>query len=277
MILLISALLAAAPIASMSEGQLDEKLAATQKILVMGDRVDAISQLFVGTPYTEFPLGEGGDGPEPQARWRLDGVDCQTFVETVLALANSKSTGQAKKILDDIRYGKDPISFANRNHFTEAQWLPSNFEKGYLSDEVPTIDGHAPSAELVLKRAQWSKLPGFGRLTAADIPEGRFPIRYLTPSALRKRQASIETGSIILVVREADPKRIVRTSHMGFVLRGANGIFVRHATSGPEHKVIDEPFDAYLERMQGFKKWQVVGFGLATPLDGKVRAAGFQP
>jgi len=275
--ILLALLVATAPIASMSEDQLDQKLAATQKILVMGDRIDALSALFVGTPYTEFPLGEGGSGPEPQARWRLDGVDCQTFVETVLALANAKTTAHAKKLLDDIRYGKDPVSFAHRNHFTEAQWLPANTSKGYLDDEVPAIDGHAPAADLILKRSQWSKLPAFGRLVDADVPEGKFPIRYLSAATLKKRQANIETGSVILVVREANPKFVVRTSHMGFVLRGPRGIFVRHATSGPEHKVIDEPLDAYLSRMQGFHKWQVVGYGLYTPLDAKVRASQIQP
>ncbi len=276
MIAIALALLAAAPIAQLSDAQLDQKLAGVQKMLVVGDRIDAVSSLFVGTPYVEFPLGEGGDGPEPQARWRLDGVDCQTFVETVLSLANAKSTAHAKALLDDIRYSKPPLSFAHRNHFTEAQWLPANIEKGYLRDEVPSIDGRAPAADLHLARAKWSKLPGLARLASADIPEGKFPIRYLTPAQLKKRASSIEIGSVILVVREDDPKRIVRTSHMGFVLRGPRGLFVRHATSGAEHKVIDEPLDDYLTRMDSFKKWRVIGFGLAMPLDAKVRAGQVQ-
>ena len=38
-------------------------------------------------PYGDYPLGEGS-GVEPQPRWRVDQVDCQTFVETVLAMAD---------------------------------------------------------------------------------------------------------------------------------------------------------------------------------------------
>ncbi len=269
--LLVSTLVSA-PIAGMSDDQLDQQLASVAQHPI-GDRIDALSALFVGTPYVEQPLGEGGTGPEPQARWRLDGVDCQTFVETVLALANAKSTAHAKALLDDIRYSQEPFTFAHRNHFTEAQWLPSNLQKGYLSDEVIGLDGRAPSADLVLKRAKWSQVPGLERLKEADIPEGKFTIRYLTPAGLRAHVANIETGTVILVVRAADPKRVVRVSHMGFVLRGPHGIFVRHATSGPEHKVIDEGLGAYLLRMQSFKKWPVVGFGLAQPLDAKFRAS----
>jgi len=260
MIALAALLFAVAPIAKLSDAQLDAKLTEVQKILNVGDRIDAVSALFVGTPYTEHPLGEGGEGPEPQPRWRLDGVDCQTFVETVLALANAKSTSHAKSLLDDIRYSAPPFSFSHRNHFTEAQ----------------AIDGHAPTAELVLHRAQWMKNAGLARLGSADIPEGKFPIRYLTPAMLKKRRNSIEVGSIILVVRDEDPKRVVRTSHMGFVLRGPSGLFVRHATSGAEHKVIDEPLDDYLARMDSFKKWPVIGFGLVMPLDAKVRASQVQ-
>jgi len=274
---LFAALFAAAPIASMTEDQLDQKLASTSKMLDEGQKIDTLSQLFVGLPYVEYPLGEGGAGPEPQPRWRLDGVDCQTFVETVLALANAKTTSHAKKILDDIRYGKENISFAARNHFTEAQWLPMNLAKGYLDDEVPTIDGNAPGTDLVLKKSSWSKVPGFDRLAAADIPDGKFPVRYLPIAEFKKKIGSVQNGSIILVVRKFDPKRVVRTSHMGFMLRNAHGVIVRHATSGPEHKVIDEPLDAYLKRMTGFKKWPVVGFGLVMPLDAKVRASQIQP
>ncbi|MBS2024594.1 MAG: DUF1460 domain-containing protein, partial [Deltaproteobacteria bacterium] len=175
-----------------------EALLAKLSRMPINARVDVLSKFFVGTPYADFPLGEGGSGPEPQARFRLDAVDCQTFVETVLALANSKSIEQAKLVLDDIRYSRLPASFATRNHFTEAQWLPSNIEKGYLREAVGAIDGHAPETSLVLKRAEWSQVEGLKRLESAEIPEGKFPIKYLPINDFKKRSKSIETGSIIL-------------------------------------------------------------------------------
>src|SRR5260370_11744397 len=78
--------------------------------------------------------------PEPWARWRTDKVDCQTYVETVLAMANARNLKEAKSVIDDIRYGKPQPTFEHRNHFTEAQWLPANTGKGYLKVEVPIIN-----------------------------------------------------------------------------------------------------------------------------------------
>jgi hypothetical protein len=264
---------AGAPLARLSEAQLDRRIAAAQA-LPIGDRIQELSRLFVGTAYVDFPLGEGGTGPEPQARFRLDGVDCQTYVETVLAMANARSVSQAKVLLDDIRYASLPPSFATRNHFTEAQWLPKNIEKGYLRSAVESIDARAPVSELVLEKASWTQVPFLKRLTTASIPEGTFGVRYLPLAEARAHASSIAPGSVILVVREADPKRVVRVSHMGIVVRAGAGLAVRHASSVPtERRVVEEPFDHYLDRMGEFKKWKVIGFGLALPLDAKARAA----
>ena len=263
-----------APLAGLSEAQLDQRIAQVHKLPAIGDRIDALSKLFIGTPYADYPLGEGGTGPEPQPRFRLDVVDCQTYVETVLAMANASSLQQAKTIMDDIRYSKAPPSFATRNHFTEAQWLPSNIAKGYLRSETESIDGNAPVSNLVLDRAKWGKVPLLQRLLKADIPEGKFGIAYLPLAEIRKRANSIEPGSVILVVRANDPSRVVRVSHMGFIVNGAGGLAVRHASTVPaEHLVIEEPFDHYLARMAAYKKWRVIGFGLAMPLDARLRAS----
>jgi hypothetical protein len=270
-------LVAAAPaqLAKLSEVQLDRTIAEVRATPAIGGRIAALSELMLGTPYADHPLGEGGEGPEPQARFRLDAVDCQTFVETVLALANARNLADAKILLDDIRYANTPVTFSTRNHFTEAQWLPANIGKGYLREGARSVDRNAPVTELVLSRAQWSRVPALQRLVPADIPEGKFAIPYLPLAEMNARARSIPVGSVILVVREADADRVVRVSHMGFVLRGPKGVFVRHAspTEALGHQVVDEPFEAYLTRMSSFKKWPVQGFGLALPLDARRRAA----
>ena len=163
--LALALLLATAPVLQMSEQQLDRAIADAHLVPAIGERVERLSALFVGVPYGDYPLGEGS-GVEPQPRWRVDKVDCQTFVETVLAMANAKSLDRARAVLDDIRYAGDPpkVSFSTRNHFTEAQWLPSNFTKGYLREETRTVEPRAASTALMLRRAQWEKVPGLRRL-----------------------------------------------------------------------------------------------------------------
>jgi hypothetical protein len=271
MLLLVAAILATGPVSMMSETQLDEKITAAYSQPWL-QRIDDLSKMFVGTTYGELPLGDGS-GPEGWPRWRVDKVDCQTFVETVLAMANAHNLKEAKSILDDIRYAQPPPSFENRNHFTEAQWLPANTQKGYLKDEVPLIDGRAPTETLTLRKAQWSQLPTLQRLVPANVPDGKFMVRYLPVTDLRAKAKSIQPGSIIFVVREGNPKYVVRISHMGFVIKGANGWVVRHASTGTEHAVIDEPLGAYIQRMESYKKWPVIGFSLAVPLDASLRVS----
>ena len=269
---LVATLVATGPVSLMSEPQIDDKIAEAHK-LPFPQRIDELSKLFLGTPYGDLPLGDGS-GSEPWARWRTDKVDCQTYVETVLAMANARNLKEAKSVLDDIRYGKPQPTFEHRNHFTEAQWLPANTGKGYLKDEVPIIDGRAPTETLTLSKAQWTKVKVLQRLVNADVPEGKFTVRYLPLEEAKKRARSIEPGTILMVVREHDPNRIVRISHMGFVLKNPKGGYVvRHASTGDAHAVVDEQLVDFLDKQASYKKWKVVGFALAMPLDASLRVS----
>jgi len=271
----LAVLFAAAPVLSMSEAQLDAKIAQAHRLPFV-ERIGALSELFVGVPYTDFPLGDGEAGPEPGPLFRTDGVDCQTYVETVLAMANAKSLSQARSILDDIRYADGKPSFQSRNHFTEAQWLPANTRKGYLKDEVPAIDRRAPSSTLTLVKDDWQRIPGLKRLIPANVPDGKYPVRYLPLEEVPQHAASIPPGTVLMVVRENDPARVVRITHMGFVVRTKDGLAVRHASTGQEHAVIDEPLDAFVRRQSEYKKWKVIGVALAKPLDAKSRVSRIQ-
>jgi hypothetical protein len=267
---LLLALLAAAPVAQLSETELDARIAAAHK-LPLERRIDTLSRLFVGTEYGEFPLGDPA-GPETGPGWRVDKVDCQTFVETVLAMANARSLAEAKGVLEDIRYSGPP-SFENRNHFTEAQWLPANTGKGYLKDAVPAIDTSAPAEKLVLRKEEWTKVPGLKRLETANVPDGTWSVHYLPLAEAKAKSARIPNGAILMVVREAAPERVVRISHMGFVVRNGSHAVVRHASTGDRKEVVDEELHAFLDRQTTYRKWPVAGVALARPLDASARVA----
>ena len=265
-------LFATAPVLSLSEAQLSSTIARTHE-RPFAERIAALSQLFVGVPYGEFPLGDGQRPPEPGPLFRTDAVDCQTYVETVLAMANARNLDQARAILDDIRYADGQPSFETRNHFTEAQWLPVNSEKGYLVDEVPALDRRAPAETLSLVRSEWTQVPALKRLAPAKVPDGKYTVRYLPLDEVTARATDIVPGSILMVVREPDPSRVVRITHMGFVLRDKRGWVVRHASTGKEHAVVDEPLAQFVERQREYKKWKVVGFALAQPKDASRRVS----
>ena len=273
---MLAFLVATAAVVAMSPKDLDRAIAQAHELPDFAARVEQISSLFVGVPYGQYPLGEGGKGPEPQARWRVDQVDCQTFVETVLAMSNASSVESAKEVLDDIRYAQTPakVSFATRNHFTEAQWLPSNEKKGYLREITTKLDPRAAKTSLVLRRAQWSKVPGLKRLAQARIPDGKFDLRYLPLDEAKKLSSKIPGGTILLIVRAADPQYVVRVSHMGLVVKDKGGkMVVRHASFGKEHQVIDVALPAFLDQLREFKKWPVAGVALVQPLDASARVA----
>jgi hypothetical protein len=271
----LAILISSAPILEMTGPQLDAKIAEAHK-LPFRARIDALSRLFVGVPYADLPLGDGDKGPEPGPLFRTDGVDCQTYVETVLAMANGRSLDQAKAILDDIRYADGKPSFQSRNHFTEAQWLPANAKKGYLADEVPALDRRAPTETLVLDKSRWTQVPGLKRLIPANVPDGKYKVRYLPLDQVVRRAGDIAPGTILMVVREHDPNRVVRITHMGFFLQTDAGPVVRHASTGKEHAVVDEPLEAFVQRQTEYTKWKVIGVALARPLDASRRVSRIQ-
>lgn len=264
----LAALLAAHP---PTDAELEQAIAQAQRTPQFADRIEQLSRLFLGTPYGAFPLGEG-EGVEPQPRWRADQVDCQTYVETVLALANARSLPEAKSLLDDIRYRAPPLTFQSRNHFTEAQWLPANEAKGYLREETTRLDPHAPVARLLLHKAQWSKVAGLARLVPAQIPEGAFAIHYLPLAEARRLAPHFLPGSVLLIVRAKDPERVVRVSHMALVVKTPGGLVVRHASFGAEKQVIEEKAADFLDRQATYKKWPVIGIALVQARDARARA-----
>jgi hypothetical protein len=269
MTFLVLAALLAAPTAAhpLDDKTLDAKIAETRR-LPLNQRIEAMSRLFLGVPYGQLPLGDGS-GPEPGPRWNTSAVDCQTYVETVLALANARNVSEARRVLDDLRYSGTP-SFDNRNHFTEAQWLPANLKKGYLADETQIVDDRAPSETLTLHKSEWSKVPALKRLASANIPDGDYSVRYIPLGEVLARAVRIEPGSVVMVVREKDPSRVVRISHMGLVVQGAqgpHGLVVRHASIGAEHAVVEETLTDFVHRQETYKKWPVAGLAFAKAID----------
>jgi hypothetical protein len=83
----------------------------------------------------------------------------------------------------------------------------------------------------------------------------------------------IAPGSVVMFVREKDPNRVVRISHMGLVVKTPQGLAVRHASIGAEHAVIQEPLQAFVERQESYKKWPVQGLAFALALDASKRIA----
>ncbi len=272
--LLALALLAAPPrFAGAGPDAVAESVAAIEALPDLRERALAASEAFLGVPYRLDPLGEGeGHPPDEDPRLRFDAADCQTFVETVIALANAPSFGGLGAVLDDIRYD-GAAQYARRNHFFDAQWVPLNERKGYLRDATLKLGGaDARSHTKVVTLALWRQRTVARQIALPDerAPVGAFEVRYLPLDKVLAHAKAIPSGTAFAVVREDRPKIPLMVSHLGFIVQGERGPVARHA-SDIFHAVVDEDLARFLERLRKMRAWKVLGLRLfeltpASPL-----------
>lgn len=246
-----------------------------------GARAAAATRALVGAPYVLSALGEGS-GPDADPRFRLDAFDCLGFLETAVALGSSRSLREAARALDDVRYQGAPALGA-RNHEVQAQWLPANLAKGWIVELTRSIAGvRAIHVPIEFTPDRWRALHAAGRaidgLSPEREPVGRFELWAVPPEDLAALGPRIPDGTAIVVVREDEPARCTRISHVGLVVAGPSGErSVRHATSWPRDgsgRVVEEPLAVFAERQRRARPgWPLVGFALFGLPDASARVS----
>jgi hypothetical protein len=198
----------------------------------LSKRIDTLSRYFLDKPYLDAPLG-GGPGKRESLTISTRGFDCVTYVETVLALANSGSPEAFPRLLQRIRYDHGRIGWRTRNHYM-TRWATNNRDAGLLRS-VTT----GPSVQT--RHRLLDVVPG--------IEPGRekircFPKRYVTSGRL-----SCKTGDLMLFV---SVKKRLDVFHLGFVINVNGKLKLRHA-SRTAGRVIDENLESFLlkHRMSG--------------------------
>ncbi len=238
----------------------------------MRPRVVAAGERLVGTQYRFDPLGEGpGLPPDEDPRLRFDQVDCQTYVETVLALARARSWDALLSTMDDIRYAAG-AQYAQRNHFFEAQWAASNEKKGFIREVTSEVGGERAvehvkvvTAELWEGRDEAKRI----KLPKERAPIGRFPAPYVPIDKVLEIANAIPDGAVFAVVREDRPKTPYMVSHMGFIVHEEGKTYARHAGSGPVWRVVDEELPHFVARSKKLGPWKVIGMRFFEPLEGQ--------
>jgi Protein of unknown function (DUF1460) len=259
-------LLAAPPqgFAGAEPGAVMARVAAIRALPTVRERALAASEAFLGVPYRLDPLGEGpGHPPDEDPRLRFDAVDCQTFLETVIALAQPPRGEGLEAALDAIRYDGAP-EYARRLHFFDAQWLPANQQRGYVRDVTAALGGaDVVRHRKVVTTAQWRERTVGREIQLADerAPVGAFEVRYLPLSRVLAHARQIPSGTAFAVVREDRPLVPLMVSHLGFIIQGEHGTVARHA-SDVYHAVVDEDLAHFVERNGRLKRWKVLGLQL---------------
>jgi hypothetical protein len=244
-----------------------------------GARAAAATRPLLGIRYQLSALGEGA-GLDLDPRFRLDAFDCQTFVETAIALGSSRTLEEAARALDDIRYQGAP-AFASRHHEVQAQWIPANLAAGWIVGISRELAGaRAVSLARDHTAASWAAVRRAGR-GIVGLPRDREPIGHfetwtVRPEDLEAVGPRIPEGAVIIVFREDQPTRPTRVSHTGLVVLGPAGErLVRHATSTPGvERVIEEPLARFEAReARAYPSWPVSGYALFAVPDSSARAA----
>jgi hypothetical protein len=200
-------------------------------------RIVAISARYRGTLYRRDPLGEGPAGTvDRDPLICTTGVDCQTYVEQVLAEAIAPRPTDVLACLTRIRYHDGVVGFGTRNHFMVSDWLPHN--RWLVHDVTDEVGGNRTRPmEKRIDRAAFFRAHGAPEL-GRRVPPERSRTTYIPRAALGAMAARIPTAAVLIWVQ--DRPGIV-AAHCGFAIRDGNGaLLLRHA-SERLGRVVDEP------------------------------------
>lgn len=214
-------------------------------------RTEAASRALLGRPYLRGgPLGEGDSSlGDTQPRFRLDGFDCVTFLETSLALARARDTSDLLSRMDSIRYLDGRIGWRFRNHFFEGDWLPRNSARLALV--------RFPEDTLVRRRLDRHGFYGKRGFSVADtnvdlhlLWRDRAIARYARPSDTTRMRG-------VALVGKVDGYPVL---HTGFLVeRQGAPAQLRHASQDATTR--EQPFSEYLAgktRFVGVLIWDIL-------------------
>ncbi len=220
--------------------------------------IESASQSFLGKPYLVDPLGEGpSTPPDTDPVIRFDKFDCQTFVETVLAMAWSSDSQKWKERIIQIRYKSEEVRFDNRNHFVELDWIQNNTGKKILKDITsklfPKDQLETFQTEIIISNIY---KPLLKQNVSSQIPREEPAKLTVVPLKIFLGNfdiSKIPNASIIVIAHKnwfsktLESKLLV--SHMGFVFQIGDKTSFRHAAR--KRQVEDAPLKDYLLKNYG--------------------------
>ena len=230
--------------------------------LPLARRIVSTSARYLGTPYRRDPLGEGPSGRVDRDPLICTAcVDCQTFVEQVLAEALAPRPEEVLPLLNRIRYRDGVIGFGTRNHFMVSDWLPHN--RWLIRDLTGPVGGRAarPMAK-VIDRAAFFRSRGAPELGRGVAPEPSRTL-YIPRAALPAVAPKIPNAAVLIWVQDRPG---IIAAHCGFAVRRPDGALLFRHASERRGRVLDVPLLSFARRaparLVGLKVCQAV-----APLD----------
>jgi hypothetical protein len=300
------------PLVTSAEADAALKAVAQAKPMSRSERIFAASALFLGTPYVGGgSTGEGINGDYDQDPIiSFKGFDCTTYIEAAIALGETASLSldsiptKLSVFLDTavrIKYRDgSSVSFVNRSHFVEVDWLPALQRLGLLGDLSSKLEAEFNVLEqpISIDRYGWGiaktkndlRIYTSPNATEAELNarlgslhfdfqnEGSEPV----PSVIkvvplnvmasnefeRKLTEILKTKKILQfqLLAAKSPAFGLMVTHQGFIVLNENGTAtIRHASPGSK-AVVDVPFHDYVLSRQTDKLTKL-GFNIQEFLD----------
>ena len=217
----------------LSRRRVEQLLSETRDDPSAAGRIDFLSRRFLGHSYKPNPLIGSADRSEVFTA-SVDGFDCVTYLETILALARASNVDDFIAWLRKIRYEQGHIRWERRNHYM-TQWIRNNIREG-LVKPVST-----PTTAIVSRERVLNVVPGLAaqraRLKCVPKPAVRWLLEYL------------QTSDLMFF---ASTRKNLDIFHAGIIVREGNRVLLRHA-SRSQGSVVEQELSEFLKanRMAG--------------------------
>ena len=216
---------------SLSRRRIQKLLSTTGSNRSAGARIEALSREFLGLPYASTLVGSA-EQPEVFVA-SLDGFDCVTYIETVLALARASSEKQFVEGLRRLRYDQGRVDWRRRNHYM-TQWIRNNTRSGAVHRIPANVPRRAKARVLNL-------VPG--------LPPSSARFECVPKKAVSRLAPQLQTGDLIFF---ASTRKHLDVFHCGLLIREGDRLRMRHA-SRSRKGVVEQDLDEFLKanRMAG--------------------------
>ncbi|MDO6604228.1 N-acetylmuramoyl-L-alanine amidase-like domain-containing protein [Arenibacter palladensis] len=220
----------------------------------VGENMVSIGKTFIGIPYVAKTLEIG---EKESLVINLQGLDCTTFVENVLAFSlmrkhNKKDFDSFTDYLETIRYKDGKLNgYASRLHYF-SEWIANNEHKGLLKDMTSQIGGVESQKAINFMSTHRELYPflkdadNYWKIQASEEFLKSQSICILPQDQIEANEHLIQSGDIIALTTSIKGLDI---THTGIATREADGrIHLLHASTGSmEVEVSKQPLADYLK------------------------------
>ena len=230
--------------------RIEQLLAKVKDEHSVAGRIDSLSRSFLNYRYKENPLIGSPDTTEVFTV-ALDGFDCVTYIETIVALARASTVADFTEWLRKIRYQQGRIEWQRRNHYMTG-WIRNNERQGLIRP-IPMPNTLTVSRERRLN-------------VVAGLAPRRTRIRCLPKSALPRLEPHLQSGDLMFFV---STRNNLDVFHAGIIVRNDDTVLMRHA-SRSQGGVVEQALGDFLKanRMSG-----VIVMRPQAPITQRIRSA----